>query len=215
VAEIDYYWTKTSEPIRISEFASDLGFNLRSLEYEGLESEKWDWIHSKIRNSIISYIEGCWENEGEKRSTDFSLIKQGIYVLTLADNLSIDYDEQASKVLYIGRGQIRGRLSAHIKKWIREFSESLQDISFDVWMTEIKVKGSKYAYKEVEADLINHFYEKYDCFPIQNSKTGDYHEKEHDYPREWNRPLNNPSNINNGWSIKPLRNNPWSMEFKD
>lgn len=82
-------------------------------------------------------------------------------------------------------------------------------------MAEVKVSGSKNAYKEVETDLLNYFYDKYKCYPIQNSKTGDLHEKEHNYDKEWNKPLRNPTNINNGWSIKPLDNNDWSINFEE
>lgn len=210
MAEIEYYWTKNEEPIRISEFATNLGFNLRTLEYEGAPEDKWEWINKKIRNSILAYLSDSWE---EERSSPLSSVTQGIYVITLSDNLSIDYDGQPSKVLYIGRGQIRTRLADHFKQWIRYFTDSLQDISLDIWMTEIKVKGSKCAFKEVETDLLNHFYEKFNCYPIQNSKSGDYHEKEHNYCEEWNEPLRNPTNINYGWAIKPLRNNSWAIEL--
>ena len=207
MAVIDYCWTKSEEPIRISEFATNLGFNLRTLEAEGVQEDKWDWINAKIRNSILAYLSDCWV---EKRKSHLSSVTQGVYVITLSDNLSIDYGGNPSKVLYIGRGQIRTRLADHFKQWISYFTDSLQDISLDVWMTEIRVNGSKDAFKEVETDLLNHFYERFDCYPIQNTKAGDYHEKEHDYCGEWNKPLRNPTNINYGWSIKPLANNPWA-----
>ncbi|GMT47734.1 MAG: hypothetical protein IEMM0007_1300 [bacterium] len=215
MATIEYYWTKTAEPIRISEFATSLGFNLRTLEYESVPDDKWEWINKKIRNVILAYVSECWEDNKEERNSALSSVNQGIYVVTLSDNLSIDYRGKPSKVLYIGRGQIHTRLSDHFKHWIRYFTDSLQDISFDIWMTEVKVSGSRNAYKEVETDLLNHFYYKFECYPIQNAKNGDYHEKAHDYCEAWNEPLRNPTNINNGWSIKPLRNNDWAFEFEE
>ena len=214
MAFVEYFWTKTEEPIRISEFASDLGFNLRTLEYEGVPEDKWEWINKKIRDDILSYVSECWEDD-EKRNSSLYSVKQGIYVVALSDNLSIDYGGEPSKVLYIGRGQIFNRLFAHFKQWISYFSDSLQDISFDIWMTEVKVSGSKNAFKDVETDLLNHFYDKFGCYPIQNAKSGNYHEKEHDYSDNWNKPLRNPTNINNGWAIRPLRNNDWAFEIEE
>ncbi len=107
------------------------------------------------------------------------------------------------------------RIYSHLKHWIRYLSDSLQDIALDIWMTEIRVNGNKNAFKEVETDLLNLFFEKFGSYPLQNQKSGDYHEKTHEYAENWNLPLRNPTNIQNGWSIKPLRNNPWAKEFED
>jgi hypothetical protein len=211
MAEIEYYWTKNQEPIRINDFAIDLGFNLCALEYEDIPKDKWEWINKKIRNSILGYLSDNWEDE---RDSLLSTVKQGIYIITLSDNLSIDYAGHPSKVLYIGRGKIRSGLAAHFKQLIRYFTDSLQDISLDIWMTEVKVNGSKNVFQQVETDLLNHFYEKYNCYPIQNSKSIDYQEKKHGYCEVWNEPLHSPTNINNGWAIKPLKNNYWAIEFK-
>jgi hypothetical protein len=214
MAYIEYLWTKTEYPIRISEYANDLGFNLRTLDQTGISSEMWHWIDGKIRNQIMNYLSECWEENSEK---EFSEVSQGIYIITLSDNLSIDYNNEPSQVIYVGRGQIKNRLKAHLALWIRDLSDSLQDISFDVWMTEVRVKGNANAFKEVESDLLNDFYEKFGCFPLQNKKFGDSHNKIHDYVDDWNKPLKNPSrhSVKNGWSIKPLGNNPWAMIVDD
>ena len=82
-------------------------------------------------------------------------------------------------------------------------------------MTEIKVNGNKNAFREVETDLLNHFYSKFNCYPLQNKICGSIHEKIHNYGKNWNLPLKNSPTIQNGWSIKPLKNNPWAKKFKD
>ena len=215
MASIEYYWTKTEDPIRISEYATNIGFNLRSLDYENIPDDKREWINKKIRYDILAEISDCWEDEDQERNGKLSSVKQGIYVISLADNMSIDYNGNPSKVIYIGRGCIRSRLATHFKYWIKTFNDSLQDISFDIWMTEIRHPGSKNAFKEVEADLLDYFCNKYDCYPIQNSISGDIHNKNHDYDNDWNRPLRNPPDINNGWAIRPLKNNDWAIEFEE
>lgn len=214
MANIEYQWIKTEYPIRISEYANDLGFNLRTLDRTGISSEMWHWIDGKIRNQIMNYLSECWEENTEK---EFSKVSQGIYVITLSDNLSIDYNGEPSQVIYIGRGQIESRLKAHLKNWIRDLSDSLQDIAFDVWMAEVRVKGNANAFKEVESDLLYDFNERFGCLPLQNTIHGNYNYKNHDYFDDWNKPLKNPSRhpIKNGWSIKPLGDNPWAMRFDD
>jgi len=187
-----------------------MGVNLRTLAYDNVKENIWEWIDSKVRNNILKDLDEVWE---ESFSSQLASVKQGIYVITIGDNLSIDYDSLPSKVLYIGRGQLRSRINSHLKYWLKHLSDSLQDISIKIWMTEIKVKGNKNAYKEVETDLLSYFYDKFDMFPLQNSKSGDYHEKYHEYSKNWNLPLRNPPNINQGWSIKPLEGNPWYLEI--
>jgi len=209
VAYIEYEWVKNEHPIRFSEYASDMGINLRTLSYANVKGDVWDWIDSKVRSKILAELDRTWEEAFE---TSLSAVSQGIYVITIAENLSIDYNGSSSKVLYIGRGQLRSRISSHLKFWLRNLSESLQDISIHVWMTEVKVRGNSGVYKDVESDLISHFYDKFDAYPVQNAKSGDIHEKNHEYAKNWNLPLRNPPNISQGWSIKPLDNNPWYEE---
>lgn len=100
MANIEYQWLKTDEPIRISEYANDLGFNLRTLDRTNFSNDIRAKIDGKIRNSIISYLDYCWNENSEGLLADVS---QGVYVITLADNLSVDYNGCPSKVIYVGR----------------------------------------------------------------------------------------------------------------
>jgi len=220
MAHIEYQWIQTKEPIRISEYANNLGFNLRTLKQAGITPDMRHWIDGKIRNKILAYLSECWEKEeklDENTTEQLSDVYRGVYVITLSDNLSIDYNREPSQVIYIGRGQIKNRLKAHFALWIRDLSDSLQDIAFDVWMTEVRVKGNANAFKEVESDLLYDFKEKFGRVPLQNKKRGDDHYKTHEYFDDWNLPLTNPkkNHIRNGWSIEPLGNNPWAMIFDD
>lgn len=214
MAYIEFQWVKTEFPVRISEYANELGFNLRTIDDSGLSIDVRETIDGKIRNQIMYYLDEVWSKQSGGRKP-LSEITQGVYVITLSDNLSIDYNGVPSKVLYIGRGRIRSRIYNHMKLWVRYLSDSLRDISLDFWMAEIRVNGSKNAFKEVESDLLNNFYERFKCYLLQNRKSGDYHEKTHDYHDHWSAPLRNPSNIQHGWAIKPLKSNPWAIKFDD
>ena len=208
MADINIDWFKTENPISILEYAQEVGFDLRALNYEGIRQDKWEWIDTKIRLSILNNLSDEWD-EDSNHTTNFSKVKQGVYVITLGENISIDYNGKPSQVMYIGRGKLNRRISSHLKHWIKIFSASLQDISFNVWLTEVKVKGSPNAYKNLESDLINYFERKYGVIPLNNLKNGDYHSREHNYNNEWKKPLINPRNIHSGWCIKPLKNNEW------
>ena len=214
MAYIEFQWVKTEFPVRIGEYANELGFNLRTIDDSGLSADIRETIDGKIRNQIMYYLDEVWSEQSESRKP-LSEITQGVYVITLSDNLSIDYNGALSKVLYIGRGRIRSRIYNHLKLWVRYLSDSLRDISLDFWMAEIRVNGNKYAFKEVESDLLNSFYERFNRYPLQNKKSGDYHEKNHEYHDNWSAPLRNPSNIQRGWAIRPLKSNPWAIEFDD
>lgn len=208
MATIELDWLKNESPIRLDEYAYDVGFDLNKLEQKDLPYIHKQWIYNKIIGSILYYVSSVWEGEWDKLLTN---VKQGVYVITLANKLSIDYDGFPSPVLYIGRGQIYNRIRSHLWSWIRHFSDSLQGLSFYFWMTEVKIKGSYEAYKDVESDLLYDFYEKFSHYPIQNSIFGKTPNKTHVYKSGWNKPLWNPPYIKSGWSIKPLQNNPWAF----
>ena len=74
-------------------------------------------------------------------------------------------------------------------------------------MTEIKRPGSANAFKDVEAELLEIFEKEYEDLPIQNSKGGTYHTKDHHYSAEWKLPLRVDQSINKGWCIKPMPDN--------
>ena len=171
MAIIKFKWVKTEHPIRISEYANELGFNLRTIDYNGIAEELWDMIDGKIRNQIMFGLDELWEEQAESQRV-LADVTQGVYAITLSDNLSIDYNGNPSKVIYIGRGKTRSRIYNHLKYWIRYLSDSLQDIALDIWMTEIRVNGNKNAFKEVETDLLYYFHDKFGCFPLQNKKYG-------------------------------------------
>jgi len=63
MAEIECRWTKNDKPIRISEFATNLGFNLKLLEYNGIQENKMDWVNKKLQSSIIAYLSETWEED--------------------------------------------------------------------------------------------------------------------------------------------------------
>ncbi len=158
-------------------------------------------------------LDATWEED--QWDTSLSKVDKGVYVIKLSGNICIQYPNKESQIIYIGRGKVRNRIKTHLTNRVTHFSESLHDIKFQIWMTEIKVPGSPNAFKDVEADLIEVFEEESGDLPIQNSKGGNYHNKDHNYNAEWKMPLRADPYINNGWCIKPMSDNEWFVEIEE
>lgn len=214
--EIEITWVKTNEPIKLGDYAKDFGVDISILSYWAKPFSTFPWLEGKVRNSILKDIEYFWEEEKTDSMSSFSNIKKGVYVITLADNIGIQYGEEISQVLYIGRGAIKQRLNDHLKIWIPAITSSIYDFSLCFWMAELKRKNNANFFTEVESDLLCEFREKYKTIPLQNKIMGTNHKKYHNYKKGWKRPLWNMSKIlKNGWAIRPLGDNPWAIKLDE
>ena len=168
-----------------------------------------------MRARILEEITCHWNESKPDNFNEFSKVKKGVYVISLASNIAIDYDGKNSQVLYIGRGALKQRFSAHLKKWVPAITSSIYDFGLYFWMTEIKKQGNAHLFKEVESDLIEAFRDEFRTLPLQNSINGKSHNKFHNYENGWKKPFWRSQRLKNGWAIKPLENNPWAMKFDD
>ena len=212
MAYIEVDWTKT-EPLSIREYGSYCGFNLSTIDLLNLSTERRDWVEKEVVSCILEELDATWIKD--QWETSLSKVAKGVYVIKLSGSICIHYPNKESQVIYIGRGKIRNRIKIHLTNWVTHFSESLHDIKFQIWMTEIKVPGSPNAFKDVEANLLEIFEEEYGDLPIQNSKGGNYHNKDHNYNAEWKIPLKNDPSINSGWCITPMPDNEWFSEIEE
>lgn len=216
MANIELSWIKTESPVKLGEFAKHYGVDISRLADHDVDPfQKFPWLEAKVRRRILEEIEGTWEENKHDKMSEFAKIRKGVYVITLASNIAIDYGGQHSQVLYIGRGTIKQRFSEHLKRWIPAIANSIYDFGLHFWMTEVKKPGNAEAFKEVESDLIGAFREEYKTLPLQNSKNGDRHEKYHSYENGWKRPFYKGPGLKHGWAIRPLDNNPWAMTFDE
>jgi hypothetical protein len=212
MAFIEVIWTKTKS-INIREYASCFVFNKPTIDLSSLSTNRRNWIEKEIVSCILEDLDETWEQD--QWETPLFKVNKGVYVITLSGNICIQYPNKESQVVYIARGKIRSRIKIHLTNWVTHFSESLHDIKFQIWMTQIKIPGAPNAFKDVEADLIEIFEEEYGDIPIQNSKGGNYHNKDHNYNAEWKSPLKVDPSINSGWCIKPMPDNEWFAEMEE
>lgn len=188
--------------ISIRAVASEVGFNLNSINLRSEASQMKSEIVKRIVSQIVCYLEEAWE---EKFETTLSEVQKGVYIIRLSGDLSIEYKNGNSKILYIGKGKIRERIKAHLQYWLLEVAESLQDISCDFQMMQIKVRKNSDAYSEVESDLLYAFYEKFGELPLQNEQSGKNHSHDHSYGNDIKGIIG--QSVSNGWAIKPLKRN--------
>lgn len=197
---------------RTIKHGSYCGFNLSTIDLLSLSTDRRNWIEKEVVSCILEELDATWEKD--QWDTSLSKVAKGVYAITLSGNICIQYPNKESQVVYIGRGKMRNRIKTHLTNWVTHFSESLHDIKFRIWMTEIKVPGSPSAFMDVEADLIEMFETEYRDLPIQNSKGGNYHKKDHNYNAEWKMPLLVDPLIKSGWCISPMPDNEWFADIK-
>jgi len=216
MAKIDIKWVRTEYPIKLGEFAKEFGVDITTLaEHNVNPFEVFSWLETKVRGRILEEVACQWDDNKPGNFSEFGKVKKGVYVITLASNIAIDYGGKNSQVLYIGRGALKERFSAHLKKWIPAITNSIYDFGLVFWMTEIKKQGNADLFKEVESDLIESFRDEFRTLPLQNSINGKGHNKYHTYENGWKTPFKRSHRLKNGWAIKPLANNPWAMKFDD
>lgn len=213
MAEItEIFWTK-SEPVSIRDYGNACGFNLITIDIMQLPENQKQWIERKIVSSILADLDYLWEED--EWPTPLHQVEKGVYVITIARNICIDYKDSYSQVVYVGRGKIRSRIYSHLRNWVYYFSESLQDISFHFWMTEIKIPGSPNAFMDVESDLLCKFKDRFGEYPILNHKAGNSCTIAHSYDRSLTKPFYNVPNLKTGWKIKPMPKNEWFKEIEE
>ena len=98
-------------------------------------------------------------------------IERGVYVIRLARPYTITYpkDSRKSPVLYIGEGSTKSRLEKHLATWVRKLGRVIPNALIDARVTEPRVQRNYNAYREVEADLLSYFCDKYGALPLFNS----------------------------------------------
>ena len=109
--------------------------------------------------------------------------RRGVYILVAANRTKFIYPKGKSPVIYIGQASnLRRRLREHLKNWKTVVRDEEKDLRDHVehcpryWYIE-KCKGARvYTFyclkgqraKDLESEIIWHFYEKYHALPVGN-----------------------------------------------
>jgi len=162
----------------------------------------WTVIPFSSYDSPKSII-NSWENEAKKSSEH--LIRT-TYVIRIANKFAINYQHGISPVLYIGEGDFEQRISQHLRTWIKQISELLNNPEFEVAIALPRVQNNKEVYRDFEAYLIKDFSTRYGVTPYYNQQNEN---TRFEYSYEGNP---DPTSIlhdrdNHIWAINPLRDN--------
>lgn len=210
MAKIDIDWV-VSERMSIREIAASCGFNLASGSLKHASKYR-DLVISEVATAFLKVLDEEWREHHPKKF--LSRVSQGVYVVSFSENIYVQYKKSNSKIIYIGKGQIRNRIRSHLNNWITFISESLQDMRIDISFAEIRVKKAERAFEEVESDLLETFMQRFGEYPLLNKISGRSHHKNHEYQ---NASLNllRSQNSKKGWAIRPMPNNVWAKPLDD
>jgi hypothetical protein len=112
-----------------------------------------------------------WKDVKNKilKTYDGTALTRCVYVLRLCGPFAIQYVNKASPTLYIGRGDLKQRVTSHLK-WINELATRIQGMGFELWLCQPRVRNARNTFADFEAELLNRFYRKFGCLPMFNRR---------------------------------------------
>jgi hypothetical protein len=189
--------------LSLATFVRDVGFDLAI--YDSYSSPVRRELQRKAINEAIKSIKQRFHDQ----NIDISSVKSGVYVISLSAPLSIKYSRGSSQIIYIGQGNLMGRIKTHFNKSLFRFMRSVAGANFDFHFAWPKRQNAADYYKHVEWMMLDEFKDKFGGisekrpYPILNKNAGSYKNiKESSH--WWKKPLKNSGK-------RPL----WTLELTD
>lgn len=172
----------------------------------------WYWNTFSVRDDMRTIMKSITEHivsDGYK----FSYLARSVYVIRLSGSFLINYPNEPSPVLYIGKGNFKNRINAH-RSWLQEFFTYLRGDKFEVRFCLPRVPNNLGVEKEVEAYLHHRFIRRYGMLPINNTQLAKI-TRQHTFTPA--RSLDKAISIGRGnkphWAVVPLRSNAWHTRY--
>ncbi|TDM05711.1 MAG: hypothetical protein C4K60_13370 [Ideonella sp. MAG2] len=189
-------------------YARNAGFDLSIFEdySKSVQAE----LRSKTIKEAMREIEWALKDQ----HFDLNLAKKGVYVISLSNPLTIKYPKKRSQVLYIGRGDIRQRISSHFENKLFDLMRSLSGADFDFDFAVPARPGTRDYYKDVEYQMLEWFNLKFGdqskrCFPLMNKIKGTKKNNTSD-SEWWTKPLK-ATGARPLWEITPIAANKFKL----
>jgi hypothetical protein len=153
-------------------YARTAGFDLAM--YHDYSEE----IQTELRKQAVKAAIFAIQAASEEIGCNVGSIKSGVYVIALSKPLSVQYRHGRSQVIYIGIGNILGRIKSHFEHKLFEFMLDLSGANFDFYFAKPARPGTAEYYKHVEHLMLEHFSSQYGGmdklrrFPILNKNAG-------------------------------------------
>jgi hypothetical protein len=97
-------------------------------------------------------------------------LERSVYIIRMAGSFVIQYPEGPSPVVYIGRGDSVSRLASHLKTWASDVFVWGSDTEIEIRILRPARRNRTEYYKNVEADLLEWFRNRYGILPLINSR---------------------------------------------
>ncbi len=156
-------------------YARHAGFDLAMYE-EYSEEVQIELRARAVKEAIKSIQTDCWE----RHNFDLAGVTSGIYVISLSNPISIQYRKNRSQIIYIGRGNIVGRIKSHFENKLFDFMLGLSGADFDFHFSQPARAGTGDYFKHVEHSMLEYFSDIYAGmddkrrFPILNKNAGTF-----------------------------------------
>ena len=142
----------------------------------------------------------------EEQDIDISSVNKGVYAIALSAPFTLQYSMAASPIIYIGMGNLMGRIKSHFENSLFDFMQSLSGTNFDFHFSLPKLDGHPDYYKHVEWQMLEGFSKKYGgngvgLYPILNKNAGSKRQID-DKNNWWFKPLKN-SGSTPRWKLEP------------
>jgi|AntAceMinimDraft_1070359.scaffolds.fasta_scaffold18428_2 hypothetical protein len=142
----------------------------------------------------------------EQQDIDIPSVKTGVYVIALSSPFTLQYKKAASPIIYIGIGNLMGRIKSHFENSLFDFMQSLSGTNFDFHFALPKHDEHADYYKHVEWQMLEAFSKKFGgngigVYPILNKNAGSKRQID-DKTDWWFKPLKNTGTTPR-WKLEP------------
>lgn len=191
----------TFPELSLATFAREAGFDLAIYETYSA-SVRREVKKRTIDRAVNAILDDLWD-----AGFDIAGVKKGVYVISLSSPLTIEYRWKRSQVIYIGMGNIAGRIRAHFQYSLFDFMQSLSGANFDFSFARPYMRGHDDYHQHVEWHMLEYFREtcgglgERDPYPILNRNAGSCRDIR-DRSDWWKKPLRNNGRLPR-WSLRP------------
>jgi len=142
----------------------------------------------------------------EEQDIDISSVKTGVYVIALSSPFTLQYKNAASPIIYIGIGNLMGRIKSHFENSLFDFMQSLSGTNFDFHFALPQHDHHPDYYKHVEWQMLEAFSKKFGgngigVYPILNKNAGSKRQI-NETSDWWSKPLKNTGKAPR-WKLEP------------